>query len=40
MFFRMDFDARGTEGKKTFLIFAEVEDEFLWMEGAVARLVL
>jgi hypothetical protein len=36
----MDFDTRGAEGKKTFLIFAEVEDELFGMEGAVTRLVL
>jgi hypothetical protein len=35
----MDLDTGRTEGKKTFLVFAEVEDEFFGVEGAVARLV-
>jgi hypothetical protein len=35
MLLGVDFDAGGTEGKEAVCIFAEVEDEFFGVEGAM-----
>ncbi len=40
VFLGVDFDTRWTERKKAFRVFAEVENKFFVMEGAMSGLVL
>lgn len=39
VFIRMDSDARGTERKQAIFVLAEIEDEFLGVEGAALGFV-